>query len=192
MGIVEKRRSCFPTIPTELGNRCGDYHIPPATATTDMNISGKTTNPGWGQFRRAKGAKSSRRNQPHRRRQALAQISAFLPFLAVSRRQFGAGSPGPCCRWVVDSDGGTLGTERNRPDKAGTGRERAGRRRTRNVECEAGWLDGGGSGACTTLSGIIALRLNNLHRDASRRSKGASRTLQFCFSCRAHTSSCGR
>ena len=48
---------------TVYGNRCGDYHIPTATTTTTgMNISRKTTNPGWGQFRRAKGAKSSRRN----------------------------------------------------------------------------------------------------------------------------------
>ena len=42
-----------------------DSHIPTATTTTGMIIfSRKTTNPRWGQFRRAKGANSSR--QSHR------------------------------------------------------------------------------------------------------------------------------
>jgi hypothetical protein len=64
--ICTAHKSRFPTLPTDLGNRCGDYHIPTATTTTGMNISRKTTNPAWGQFRRAKGAKSSRRNQSRR------------------------------------------------------------------------------------------------------------------------------
>jgi hypothetical protein len=28
----------FPTLPTDVGNRCGDSHIPTATTTTGMNI----------------------------------------------------------------------------------------------------------------------------------------------------------
>ena len=53
----------FPTLPTDLGNRCGDYHISTAPTTTGMNLSRKTTPTRWGQFGRAKGARSNRQNQ---------------------------------------------------------------------------------------------------------------------------------
>jgi hypothetical protein len=36
----------FPTLPTDLGNRCGDYHISTAPTTTGMNLSRKTTQRG--------------------------------------------------------------------------------------------------------------------------------------------------
>jgi integrase/recombinase XerD len=63
----------FPTLPTDLGNRCGDYHISTTPTTTGMNLSRKTTPTRWGQFGRAKGARSSRQNHaPHLLRHSFA------------------------------------------------------------------------------------------------------------------------
>jgi hypothetical protein len=50
----------FPPLPTDLGNRCDDYHISTATTTTGMNeFFPKTAEKRWGQIRPSKGAKSS-------------------------------------------------------------------------------------------------------------------------------------
>ena len=54
----------FPTLPTDLGNRCDNYHISTATTTTGMNEFLRNKQPNEvGPIRRAKGAKSSRQNQ---------------------------------------------------------------------------------------------------------------------------------
>src|ERR1035441_3044872 len=89
MERVEKRRSCFPTLPTDLGNRCGDYHIPTATNTTGMNLSRKQKTR-WGQIRRAKGARSSRQNHT----KLLRPVLGSVPAIDIRPQYF----PRPCGR----------------------------------------------------------------------------------------------
>jgi hypothetical protein len=38
-------KAVFPTLPTDLGNRCGDSHIPTAKATTGMYICDRPLKP---------------------------------------------------------------------------------------------------------------------------------------------------
>ena len=82
----------FPTLPTDLGNRCDNYHISTATTTTGMNEFLRNKQPNEvGPIRRAKGAKSSRQNQVA----SASSISPPSPGSLISKSSAHSPSPSP-------------------------------------------------------------------------------------------------